>query len=428
MSNKTGKLFLVDLAGSEKVEKTGAEGTTLDEAKMINKSLSALGNVINALTDGKSKHIPYRDSKLTRILQDSLGGNSKTTLIINCSPSSFNELETLSTLRFGIRAKSIKNNAKINQERSVGELKILLEKAEKEIQYLKSACEDLKEQVSILKGEPIKPRGENSSDKTEYVSSEGVSHLQKELEELEEKFAKLEKEKQTIQDAFDEIQDKGEDLELLESYKLQIEKLKQSEQILQKENDMLVSKVADITIANEQLDYEKKTQLEVSLELMTKKNTELNNQVKKPTETFEEQFSNEIETTPIVQVNLDEITDIQKLKEQFEIQRKQLEQERKISQQYKSTIKTLETKLKDNDKTTKEISQNSTQQQEVNSEKNEKTTSQATNNTNNEIPSIEQKSLSQSQGPELKLVQESDLNNFKNSLLKDFDSRVKKNR
>jgi len=145
-----------------------------------------------------------------------------------------------------------------------------LEKAEKEIQYLKSACEDLKEQVSILKGEPIKPRGENSSDKTEYVSSEGVSHLQKELEELEEKFAKLEKEKQTIQDAFDEIQDKGEDLELLESYKLQIEKLKQSEQILQKENDMLVSKVADITIANEQLDYEK-TQLEVSLELMTKK-------------------------------------------------------------------------------------------------------------------------------------------------------------
>lgn len=71
----TGKLVLVDLAGSEKVEKTGAEGRVLEEAKTINKSLSALGNVINALTSsphGKANHIPYRDSKLTRILQDAL--------------------------------------------------------------------------------------------------------------------------------------------------------------------------------------------------------------------------------------------------------------------------------------------------------------------------------------------------------------------
>lgn len=72
-----GKLYLCDLAGSEKVGKTNASGQTLEEAKMINKSLSALGNVINALTESKSgSHIPYRDSKLTRILQESLGGNS----------------------------------------------------------------------------------------------------------------------------------------------------------------------------------------------------------------------------------------------------------------------------------------------------------------------------------------------------------------
>lgn len=137
-SSKSGKLYLVDLAGSEKVGKTGAQGTTLDEAKMINKSLSALGNVINALTDGKSGHIPYRDSKLTRVLQESLGGNSRTTLIINCSPSSYNEAETLSTLRFGNRAKSIKNKAKVNQERSAAELKALLAKAEAEIERLKA--------------------------------------------------------------------------------------------------------------------------------------------------------------------------------------------------------------------------------------------------------------------------------------------------
>jgi len=128
-AQKTGNLYLVDLAGSEKVGKTGASGQTLEEAKKINKSLSALGMVINALTE-KAKHIPYRDSKLTRILQESLGGNSRTTLIINCSPASFNEAETLSTLRFGIRAKSIKNTARVNAELSPLELKNLLQKSQ----------------------------------------------------------------------------------------------------------------------------------------------------------------------------------------------------------------------------------------------------------------------------------------------------------
>lgn len=99
----TGKLYLVDLAGSEKVSKTGAEGNTLDEAKNINKSLSALGNVISALADGTKSHVPYRDSKLTRILQESLGGNARTTIITCCSPASYNETETKSTLLFGQR-------------------------------------------------------------------------------------------------------------------------------------------------------------------------------------------------------------------------------------------------------------------------------------------------------------------------------------
>lgn len=92
---------MVDLAGSEKVGKTGASGQTLDEAKTINKSLTTLGKVITALTDKKQSHVPYRESKLTRILQESLGGNSRTCLVITCSPHPFNEMETLSTLRFG---------------------------------------------------------------------------------------------------------------------------------------------------------------------------------------------------------------------------------------------------------------------------------------------------------------------------------------
>lgn len=78
----------------------------------------------------QAKHVPYRDSKLTRILQESLGGNSRTTLIINCSPCTYNEAETLSTLRFGIRAKSIKNTARVNAELSPLELKGLLVKAQ----------------------------------------------------------------------------------------------------------------------------------------------------------------------------------------------------------------------------------------------------------------------------------------------------------
>jgi kinesin family protein 5 len=124
--SKVGKLYLVDLAGSEKISKTGATGHTLEEAKIINKSLTTLGRVINNLTDGKSTHIPYRESKLTRVLQESLGGNSKTCLIITCSPSIFNESESLSTLRFGERAKKIKNKPKINKEVTVAELQKLV--------------------------------------------------------------------------------------------------------------------------------------------------------------------------------------------------------------------------------------------------------------------------------------------------------------
>lgn len=130
LTTRTGKLFLVDLAGSEKIAKTGATGLTLDEAKNINKSLTTLGMVINSLTDEKSTHVPYRESKVTRILQESLGGNAKTCLIITCSPSSHNDLETLSTLRFGMRAKKIENKPKINKEVSVAELKIEIERLE----------------------------------------------------------------------------------------------------------------------------------------------------------------------------------------------------------------------------------------------------------------------------------------------------------
>ncbi|ORZ02025.1 kinesin heavy chain [Lobosporangium transversale] len=166
-SVKSGKLYLVDLAGSEKVGKTGASGQTLEEAKKINKSLSALGMVINALTDGKSTHIPYRDSKLTRILQESLGGNSRTTLIINCSPSSYNDAETVGTLRFGTRAKSIKNKAKVNQELSAAELKLLLKKA-------KTEAMTFTQYIAALEGEVTIWRQGGTVPKTDWASMEKI--------------------------------------------------------------------------------------------------------------------------------------------------------------------------------------------------------------------------------------------------------------
>ena len=93
----------MDLAGSERQAKTGATGDRLKEATKINLSLSALGNVIAALVDGKSSHVPYRDSKLTRLLQDSLGGNARTVMVANIGPAEYNYEETITTLRYANR-------------------------------------------------------------------------------------------------------------------------------------------------------------------------------------------------------------------------------------------------------------------------------------------------------------------------------------
>ena len=131
---RASKLNLVDLAGSERQGKTGASGVRLKEATKINLSLSALGNVISALVDGKAKHIPYRDSKLTRLLQDSLGGNTKTLMVAAISPADNNYDETLSTLRYANRAKNIKNKAIINEDPKDA----LLRQYQEEIDQLKA--------------------------------------------------------------------------------------------------------------------------------------------------------------------------------------------------------------------------------------------------------------------------------------------------
>ena len=138
---RVGKLNLVDLAGSERQSKTGASGERLKEATKINLSLSTLGNVISALVDprrGDNGFIPYRNSKLTRLLQDSLGGNSKTLMIANVGPSKYNTDETMSTLRYANNAKKIKNKAKINEDPKDA----ILRKLQIEIEELKRKLEN----------------------------------------------------------------------------------------------------------------------------------------------------------------------------------------------------------------------------------------------------------------------------------------------
>lgn len=124
---RVSRLNLIDLAGSERQKDTNTEGSRLREAGNINKSLSTLGNVITALVsvaNGRQRHVPYRDSKLTFLLRDSLGGNTKTSLIAAINPSNKSFGETLSTLKFAQRAKMIKNKAAKNED-VVGNVKEL---------------------------------------------------------------------------------------------------------------------------------------------------------------------------------------------------------------------------------------------------------------------------------------------------------------
>uniref|UniRef100_A0A7M4ELW8 Kinesin-like protein n=1 Tax=Crocodylus porosus TaxID=8502 RepID=A0A7M4ELW8_CROPO len=279
----SGKLYLVDLAGSEKVSKTGAEGSVLDEAKNINKSLSALGNVISALAEGTKTHVPYRDSKMTRILQDSLGGNCRTTIVICCSPSIFNEAETKSTLMFGQRAKTIKNTVSVNLELTAEEWKKKYEKEKDKNKALKNVIQHLEMELNRWRNGEAVPQDEQISakdqknlepcDNTPIIDNiapvvAGISTEEK--RKYDEEIASLYRQLDDKDDEINQQSQLAEKLkqqmldqeELLASTRRDYEKIQEELTRLQIENEAAKDEVKEVLQALEELavNYDQKSQ------------------------------------------------------------------------------------------------------------------------------------------------------------------------
>uniref|UniRef100_A0A673NLH2 Kinesin-like protein KIF13B n=1 Tax=Sinocyclocheilus rhinocerous TaxID=307959 RepID=A0A673NLH2_9TELE len=186
---KVSKLSLVDLAGSERAAKTGAAGERLKEGSNINKSLTTLGLVISALADqgagkNKNKFVPYRDSVLTWLLKDSLGGNSRTAMVATVSPSADNYDETLSTLRYADRAKSIVNHAVVNEDPNARIIRELREEVEK--------LRDQLTQAESMKAPELKDRLEESEKLIQEMTVTWEEKLRKTEEIAQERQKQLE--------------------------------------------------------------------------------------------------------------------------------------------------------------------------------------------------------------------------------------------
>ncbi|CAB1432872.1 unnamed protein product [Pleuronectes platessa] len=193
---RVGRLNLVDLAGSERQAKTGVQGERLKEAAKINLSLSALGNVISALADGRSGHVPYRDSKLTRLLQDSLGGNAKTVMVATLGPAPQHYDETLTTLRYANRAKNIQNQPRVNEDPKdalLREFQTEIARLRAQLNHRKWSSKQKKEQVE---GESWE-RDEDEETEGEDEELEGEKDAE-EYVKLQEQ--RLEREKEAIRD------------------------------------------------------------------------------------------------------------------------------------------------------------------------------------------------------------------------------------
>uniref|UniRef100_A0A8C8HMY2 Kinesin-like protein n=1 Tax=Oncorhynchus tshawytscha TaxID=74940 RepID=A0A8C8HMY2_ONCTS len=324
----SGKLYLVDLAGSEKVSKTGAEGAVLDEAKNINKSLSSLGNVISALAEG-SGYIPYRDSKMTRILQDSLGGNCRTTIVICASPSAYNESETKSTLMFGQRAKTIKNTVCVNVELTAEQWKKKYEREKEKGKALRNTITWLENELNRWRnGEsvPVDEQFDKEKAQAEVLALDNVPNdkpastpnmpqlrlTDAEKDKCEGELAKLYKQ---LDDKDDEINQQSQLAEKLKQQMLDQEELLVSSR---RDHDNLQSELNRLQAENEASKDEVKEVLQ-ALEELAVNYDQKSQEVEQKTTDFE-MLSEELNQKSNVLTSID--SELQKVKEMTNHQKK----------------------------------------------------------------------------------------------------------
>ena len=320
-------LYLVDLAGSERVKKTGATSMRLEEAKKINVSLLALGNVISALSDPKSTHISYRDSKLTRLLQESLGGNAKTSLIVTVSPSTYNTEETISSLFFALRAMKVQNKPIINKtvdyqalcvklqedldklNDEYGKLKIEYEKVVTELESIKKGEKylEIKKSININNSDigALDSNNINVNNNSNLKASEPATNK------------------------------KNEDIQKLKSdFKKKMKKLEEFYENLMKskteEYENILKKVDNIA-------YEKETQIDK----LTSQINELNNTIKSQKEDINDLTK---ERDDLQKSVIDLSTQVQEHKDLISHNRTEKEYKALI-EQLNDTISTLENKL-----------------------------------------------------------------------------------
>ncbi|KAM6976676.1 kinesin-1 heavy chain [Aplochiton taeniatus] len=330
----SGKLYLVDLAGSEKVGKTGAEGAVLEEAKNINKSLSALGNVISALAEG-STYVPYRDSKMTRILQDSLGGNCRTTIVICASPSAYNEAETRSTLMFGQRAKTIKNTVCVNVELTAEQWKKKYEREKEKNKTLRNTVTWLENELNRWRnGEsvPVDEQFDKEKANAEVLALDNVVNNEKmapspglsalpgvkltdaEKAKCEEELAKLYKQ---LDDKDDEINQQSQLAEKLKQQMLDQEELLGSSR---RDHDNLQAELNRLQAENEASKEEVKEVLQ-ALEELAVNYDQKSQEVEDKTKEFEA-LSEELNQKSSILASID--SELQKLKEMTNHQKKRV--------------------------------------------------------------------------------------------------------
>jgi DNA repair exonuclease SbcCD ATPase subunit len=312
---RMGKLNLVDLAGSEKQKKTNATGNMLEEAININLSLTALGNVMAALVSDKKSHVPYRDSKLTKLLANSLGGNSKTVMIANIGPSDYNYDESLSTLRFANRAKQIKNSPKINEDPKDAMIR----------QY--------QEELDRLKSELANAVGGFEMDGTKQTriltgnSKEKLEEMEKKIEQEKNDILKnLEKEKKMIEESKNTAED--EKLKLLEKLKV-----KQEEQEkVTKKNEKIIAKLKALE-QNLVLGEENEKKAQANDEIIQKTKKEL-----------EDREKNRLQ----LQIELEKHTEEKEnLNKHYNDQQTEIKEKEKIFQKLKQKLQELENEKDD---------------------------------------------------------------------------------